>query len=430
VFMTTRASDKTRVRREPRQTQSASESLDVRLKRGAKDLRDALRDVIADVPARRTRPQEFARTLKVHRNIAGRLLKAVEHSDPLAALCEMPRAEGLRTILKAAKSCVRKETVERASRAVVDLEQLLDHEIGGWGVLHSVASDWLPDARKKFEMTHKQAVYKGMANLRGCCSNTEFCAFIGYPGDTGQRVDAALIAGTMGLRRLRPSAEICFTSIGASADGSQPIAIKGVSLADASDEYPLLEQFCSSPLPEFSVVRTEDRAHYILKGNSVGPGSAIDLATACTLKGRHPRYQTEPPRRIAAFGDPTVPCESLILDMLLHDEVWPDATPELIMYNTTRYEVANPNSLADHVYRLSVTEKIEFLGKGVARFRVAEVGHYVEMIRHVCEKLGWDPERLRGYRCHIRYPIVGASACIVFDPPRPPSSSGSTAAFS
>jgi hypothetical protein len=147
----------------------------------------------------------------------------------------------------------------------------------------------------------------------------------------------------------------------------------------------------------------------------------VDLTTACIMKGRHPRYQSDPPRRIAAFGDPTVPCRSLILDMLLHEDVWPDATPELLMYNTTRYEVANPNCPAADVYRLSVTETIEYLGKGVARFRVAEVGHYVEMIRHVCGKLGWDPERLRGYRCHIRYPVVGASACIVFDPPPPPS---------
>lgn len=419
--MTTRANDQIVRGRDSVPTQFASESLDVRLKHGAKSLRDALRDVVADVPARKTRPQEFARTLKIHRNVTGRLLKALEHSDPLAALCEMPRAEGLRTILKAATSFVGKETIERASRAVVDIEHLLDDEIGGWEVLHSVASEWLPDARKRFEMTHKQAVYKGMANLRGCCADTEFCAFIGYPDNAGDRVDAALIAGTMGLRRLRPSAEICFTSIGVSADGPQPISIEGVSLDNAGDKYPLLKQFCSFPLPKFAVVRSEDRAHYMLKGNNVGPGSAVDLATACTVKGRHPRYQSDPPRRVAAFGDPTVPCKSLILDMLLHEDVWPDATPELIMYNTTRYEVANPNCPAGDVYRLNVTEMIEFLGTGVARFRVAEVGQYVEMIRHVCGKLGWDAERLRGYRCHIRYPIVGASACIVFDPPPRPS---------
>lgn len=419
--MTTTTQDRVEGRHATPRDDSATESLDVRLKRGAKTLRDALREVIADVPARKTRPQEFARTLKIHRNVTGRLLKAVEHSDPLAALCEMPRAEGLRTILKAAKACVHKETVERASRAVGDLERLLDHEIGGWGVLPSVASEWLPDARKRFEMTHKQAAYKSMANLRGCCADAEFCAFVGYPDKTGERVDATLIAGTMGLRRVRPSAEICFTNIGASADGTHPITIEGVSLADPSKEYPLLEQFCTSPLPEFSVVRSEDRAHYMLRGNNVGPGSAVDLVTACTMPGRHPRYQTNPPRRIAAFGDPTVPCKSLILDMLLHEDVWPDASPELIMYNTTRYEVANPNSSADFVYRLNVTETIEFLGTGVARFRVAEVGQYVEMVRHVCDKLGWDPERLRGYRCHIRYPIVGASACAVFDPPSRPS---------
>jgi hypothetical protein len=400
-------------------SESPPESLDLRLKRGAAHLREALRDVIAGVPARKTRPQEFARTIKIHRNLAGRLLKAVEHSDPLAALCAMPHAEGLRSILDAAQSCAPKDTVERARRAVADIEHLLEREIGGWGVLHSVASEWLPEARRRFEMAHKQAVYKGLANLRGCCADTEFCAFLGYPDATGERVDAALVAGSMGLRRLRPSAEILVTSVGTAASDGQPISLRDTPVS-SHDGCPVLTQFSSSPLPRFSVVRSEGRAHYLLGGNGVGPGVAVNLATACAIKGRHPRYQTDPPRRIAAFGDPGIPCKSMILDMLLHEDVWPDATPELIMYNSTQHDIANPNSPTGQVYRLNITETIAPLGTGVARFRVAEVGHYVEMIRYVCAELGWDAERLRGYRCHLRYPVVGSSACIVFDPPARP----------
>lgn len=396
--------------------------LNLRLKRGAKHLRDALRDVIAGVPAPSTRPREFARVLKAHRVVVGRLLKAVECRDPLAALCEMPQAEGLRTILKASKSCVGKETIARASQAIADMERLLDQELGGWGALHGVASDWLPEARKKFEMANKQAIYKGMANIMGFCADTEFCGFVGYPDETGDRVDAALIAGSMGLRRMRPSAEICFTHIGTSPDDPSPITIEGVSTGDRTGGYPLLEPFCSSPLPKFNVFRSERRAYYILGGNGVGPASAVDLATACTMKGLHPRYQTDPPRRIPAFGDPTVPCKSLIIDILLHEDVWPNATPELIMYNTTQQEIANPNSPGGSLHQLPVTETIAYLGKGAARFRVAEVGHYVEMIQFVCDRLGWDSERLRGYRCHIRYPIVGTNACIVLDPPPAPTS--------
>ncbi|MGD8450921.1 MAG: hypothetical protein PVJ57_03810 [Phycisphaerae bacterium] len=393
----------------------------MRLRHGAAKLRDALREVVADVPAQSTKPREFARVLKAHRVVVGRLLKAVEYSDPLAALCEMPRAEGLRTILKASRACVRKEAIERASQAIVDLERLLDQEVGGWGALHSVASDWLPEARRKFEMANKQAAFKAMANLKGYYADTEFCAFIGYPDDTGERVDAALVAGSVGLRRLRPSAEICVTSLGAFANGSQAITMAGLAAPEASDEYPLLRRFCSSPPPQFKVVRTELRAHYLLTGNGVGPGSAVDVATACTMKGRHPRYQTTPPRRIAAFGDPTVPCKSLLIDMLLHEDVWPEAAPELIMYDTTQQDLANPNSQTGELYRLKVNESITYMGQGVARFRVAGVGHYVEMLQHVCDTLSWDASRLRGYRCHIRYPIYGTSACVVFDPPARPS---------
>jgi hypothetical protein len=406
----------------------ASDLLYSRLKRAARTLCDALREVIAGVPGPSTRRRQFARLLKAHRVVVGRLLKAVDYSDPLAALCEMPRAEGLRAILKASRSWVHKETIERANQAITDLERVLDEELGGWSALHSVASEWLPEARRKLELANKQAIYKGMANIMGCCADAEFCGFIGYPGNTVDRVDAAMIAGTMGLRRIRPSAEICFTSVGISPDEPRRITIKGILAGDAPDSHPLLEPFCSSPLPKFRVVRSERRAHYLLAGDAVGPGSAVNIATASIMAGRHPRYQTDPPRRIAAFGDSTVPCKSLIMDILLHEDIWPGATPELIMYNTTQQETANPNSPTEGLHRLKVTETIEYLGKGAARFRIAEVGHYVEMVQYVCRRLGWEAERLRGYRCHIRYPIFGTSVCVVFTPPPKPSGNGATSA--
>lgn len=87
------------------------------------------------------------------------------------------------------------------------------------------------------------------------------------------------------------------------------------------------------------------------------------------------------------------------------------------MDDTTRKEDSNPKSPIGELHRLNVTETVEYHGKGATRYRVADIGHYVEMIRYVSDRLGWDGRRLRGCRCQIRYPVFGASLCVVFDPP-------------
>ncbi|GAA0752819.1 hypothetical protein LRH25_26065 [Ideonella azotifigens] len=40
-----------------------------------------------------------------------------------------------------------------------------------------------------------------------------------------------------------------------------------------------------------------------------------------------------------------------------------------------------------------------------------------ELIRQACEAVGWDAERLRGYRCKVRYPIYGSQIGMAFSLP-------------
>jgi hypothetical protein len=47
------------------------------------------------------------------------------------------------------------------------------------------------------------------------------------------------------------------------------------------------------------------------------------------------------------------------------------------------------------------------------------------MVQHVCTKLGWDSDRLRGYRVRVQYPLLNAQYCTAFDsPPIRPADAG------
>ena len=57
---------------------------------------------------------------------------------------------------------------------------------------------------------------------------------------------------------------------------------------------------------------------------------------------------------------------------------------------------------------------------GAAAIRVAQIPNYVEMVRHVFDRMGWDERTFRGYRVRIDFPIYGSQVAMAFDPPAPP----------
>ncbi len=61
------------------------------------------------------------------------------------------------------------------------------------------------------------------------------------------------------------------------------------------------------------------------------------------------------------------------------------------------------------------------LGKGPFALRISEFPNYVEMMRYVFEKMRWEPEKFRAYRCQIAYPVYGSQIHMLFDAPEPPA---------
>jgi hypothetical protein len=63
---------------------------------------------------------------------------------------------------------------------------------------------------------------------------------------------------------------------------------------------------------------------------------------------------------------------------------------------------------------------VESLGTGVSRCRSSDIGRYSELLRTVCDKLGWDGRSFRGYRCRIDYPLYGTQVAMAWDQPQAP----------
>ncbi len=167
-----------------------------------------------------------------------------------------------------------------------------------------------------------------------------------------------------------------------------------------------------------SPVRATSTVHYVVAGNGIGPKSAVNIFGVEVFRRHLERYRdTASNRRRSASAEVQTPTETLVLDVLLHEAVWPDSTPELTIYDTTIRGVAAVNDRSRDIDRLDLAESIQPLGWGTAKFRIAGVPEYVELLRYTCDKLGWDGDKLRGYRCRIRYPFYGSQVLMAFELP-------------
>ncbi|UCE62183.1 MAG: hypothetical protein JSU63_10825 [Phycisphaerales bacterium] len=391
-----------------------------RLSRAAERVRTAIGELVDTMPVRVKRPAEFQRVLKLDRSLSSRVLRALQMDDPLAALQRMPGPHGLRLLLKAAKKVTSdEESVLRAEEALDDLEHLVTSEIGDWKALEAALCGWLPDAREQFEMSNRQVAFRAMSNIKGVMAHAELSVTLIHPGAANTDcVDRAGITGICRMRRLRPGTPmgLLHGSSIAPPPGTQRLSLEGNRI-DPTHGAPLLREFSSSPTPKFEVRVDGEIVHYVLTGDGVGVSSAVDLYFADVMRGRYPSNKSISPRPATPGAVIDIPVKTLIVDVLVHEEVWPGVEPELRMYDTAGRGIANPTDPSRDMDRVDVLESIQSLGTQFSRFRTTEVARYPDMVRFVCGRLGWDSERFRGFRCRVDYPVYGTQVSMIFEPP-------------
>mgnify|MGYP000013081548 CR=1 FL=1 len=395
--------------------------LQQRLSLAAERLRDSVAAVIDRVPTVAKKPAEFERVLKLDRSLSSRLLRAVRLHDPLATLHRMPGLQGVRLLLTAAaRAGVDSLVIAQAERALVELEGLVTSELGEWKDLNAAISGWLPDTREEFDMANRQIAYRAMSNLKGITADVEQSVTLVYPSqDNKDWLDRVGVGGICRMKRLRPGApmgRLRGSVIVPPPGATRPLMLDGRPI-DQSTGAPLLKEFCSQPTPEFDVRIIGNLEHYLLRGDDVGLGSQVDLFLADLLRNRYPAHRgaSQNPATPGAVID--IPVKVLIVDVLVHRDVWVGVEPELRMYDTTGRGLANPMDPSRDMDRIDVFETIQEMGTRLEGFRTKEVGRYVEMIRFICDQLGWDSNSFRGYRCRVEYPVHGTQVNLVFNPP-------------
>ncbi|MGD8454282.1 MAG: hypothetical protein PVJ57_20920 [Phycisphaerae bacterium] len=392
--------------------------LEERIALVGKNLCRSFASLIDTLPGRPRQPVEVCRTLRINRDLSGRIVKATRNRDPLSSMGIMPGPEGLRLVLRAVRRKVPAGLIRAAEDAVVEFETLVRDVAGDRTALDAIVSAWVPEARAKFEAISKHTAFKGAAYVKGCSADVNVCAIFVAPGSSDDRCAYMSVRGLVGLRRLRPGSGVGITN-GYNTSGSSASAYQTTLEGHPINQNPreaLLSEFCSPPSPAIAIHDCGTFIHYVLTDNQVGLESSVNLFFADVIDTVG-RYSRPDRRKVSQAASIDVPTRLLIFDVLVHGSIWPDTHPELLILDSAIRGAVNPNDPGHGVARINLAETIQFLGEGVSICRAEAVPDYVPLLRHACQRMSWDPEAFRVHRCQMQYPFYGSIVHAVFDPP-------------
>ncbi len=394
--------------------------LQVRIMQTGERLLAGLSRAVDSLPDSRGGPQALARRLGVDKVLASRVLKMVRSGDPMAAIHRAPGPDPLRRVVRAmVKAGVDIKVTEEAVRAIEGFERLIVDDVGDRSSLDTILSAWVPEARRDFELRRKQTAFRAISQLKGVQAEVFAEAAIFWPSADGEHLDVVWIKSLSGLTRVRPGVTVKFTSVRGveRPDGRRPLTLSGERIDSVKNT--VIPEFCSNPTPELTARVVGEQTHYLLE--SMVLGESVQIVTCEVNRSELPRFLPgSRGRRAWASTDIAISTQRCQLDVLVHTDVFPREDPDLRVYDTAVLGTADRNDSARDVDILDLLEKVDNMGVGIDRFGSSDVPRYRKILEHVCERLGFDGTKLRGYRVVSDYPLYGSQYAMSFRTTDPP----------
>lgn len=382
----------------------------------AEELRHAMRNLTEAIPDGPPAPTRISRQLGVNRVLASKLLNAIARENINEMLQQIPGPESLRAMANAAPGLgVGSEIASRAHAAIDAFARMIREDFGTRGALNAAISPQGAQVRQRVELSSRYQVFQGMRELLGVEADTSLTCMIFSPSpEDPEAIATTSIHGALGIRRLRPDIKLHLT-FGPPQRAPKHDGELQIAPVDLSDLY------THNPAPVETQLAGGQLVHRLLE-DQIGKHASMDmLLVDHDTKGSRRYASAERPRGGGiTFPDP--PSRSMIFDMLLHDDIFPDVLPQLLVYNPGSRGPANPSDRLRDIDLVTIPESVESLEKATSRFSLVEVPRYAEMIERVCTTYKLKVSSLRLFRLRISYPVNAFQFVLAFQAPNKPAS--------
>ncbi len=400
-------------------TSAPRNTIEQRIAEVGRALSHSLRAVLSATPGAPKRAVELSNFLEIDKTLSVRLIGAIKKHDPLAVCHGVPGPRGLRTVLTVAQAKgAPRELVEEAEKSIRQFEQSVQELGGSRTAFNTIISSLLPDVRERIERRNKKAAFDAMSNLWGYHVSTSFIACMIQPAAQGNMCDSVCFAGKVEMRHLTPRvARMVWAQKCTVPNWDAPAVSCNLDRVPVGgDQVPVIREFCSNPLPEFKLHEYQGSNYVAVAGDDVPSQAPVDLFIGSHTPGTFLRYKTRETSKEFVSFTPTEPAKVAFVDVLLHEDVWPDAMPQLSIYRT------GPRGNMDHpgvreFDKIDLLESVRLLGRGTDRIHTNDVENYASMVRTVFTRVGWNGELFRVFRARVEYPLLHAQIMLTFDLP-------------
>jgi hypothetical protein len=364
----------------------------------------SFRRVLDSTSAAGLGPIETARVLGVDKTLTSRLMASLRATDPLAALHSLPGTTPLRQLLRATKTRgADQKALHAAESELAAFDQVLQRTFGTRTHLEAVIADSLPEARRRHQDSARQAVYRGMALVKGVSIELASLTWVFHPSrDRPDRVDLLVLASFSGIRRLRPTASVRFISSYASGQPERGAR--------------LVREFCRPSDLSITATRQSSYTTYEISTGPIRRDVTSDIALCEYLPAAHPVRSPASGTRTFTCGDAVAHAyKRLTLTMLVHRGAWVGCDFALRAYDTaTRGLVALPDPVRE-LDRLEIDESVLCTDDAREALQRSPVRGHADMVTAVVSPHAWEVSEFRAFHCEVLYPLYGAHIMLLHE---------------
>lgn len=385
------------------------------------ELKAALIDLYDAGNADPKRPQDVARKLGINKTLTWNISRFLESPKPIEAISFAPGSASITKVAAAfPESPLLVEAKARVATAATRFDEMIAKHAGDRATLELIIDNALPDQADALELS-RQLSFRGQSGIAGVQAKTRLATWFLAPNPADpDKVDMVNLRGLVHVRRLRPQVEWPMFKIRAWTSGEDQIVEEERWEPVDKNEDPkhpkLLKQFCRGPLPHVVADESRGGADYILRDGPVGNAGSFDSFWGELLRGAASRYATASDSIGEVGVSITMPCESMVFDLIYHRSMREVATVEPLVFNDI---VARnqPTPGREDSRRLPMRPRVVPLAGPRPAVSTPLVPRYAEMAQMTFDRMGWDPSEFVGVRVEMEYPPLHSTILLRFQLP-------------
>lgn len=356
---------------------------------------------------------DLQRALDIRATLAWQFYRLAIAPSPLEEAHAVPGTKAIGRVLDAANAIgVSASITDEVAEALDAFDAMVRANAGNRKTFRSMVAALSDQGSSNINLQYRRDAFHANSHIWGAQVDTLLRCSMAYPTDSPKVVDFGSIRGMQGIRRLRSNVNFRVSTVRLFRKDKSLQELEPIDAAGAGRSEPaLLSQFCSQPVPQLIHRRREDTGALdsYLAPSDVGNRGASTVYMADIARGYPWNDDDQHDHEFRSTASIRHPTRMFILDMLVHRDLFNTVTPQAAIYgDMSEADKADPAHW-DKEYQLPMKARVARLGTGAAAVATADVPDYPEMLRYVCDSVGWDPDQFVVYRYQCEYPVMSST---------------------